>query len=121
MKNLKTIAIILVVAGLGVLAWKLATRETGPQMADEALSEFAVKDTAAVEKLILTDTQGSEGVTLFRKDGHWEMEGKRCVQQHLVETILETIKYIRVKSPVPKGAIETINKNIVAHHIKMEI
>lgn len=121
MKNLKTIIIILVVAGLGFLAYQLSTKSDGSQLADEALSDFAIKDTASIDKLIITDTEGSEGVTLVRNDGEWTTDGGDCVQQHLVHTLLETIKYIKVKAPVSKGSIETVNKNIAGHHQKMEI
>lgn len=90
-------------------------------MSDEALTDFAVKDTASIDKLVLTDTEGSEGVVLVRNGGQWEMDNGQCVQQHLVWTILETIKHVQVKSPVPKNSLETINKSLTAHHRKCEI
>lgn len=121
MKNLKTILILLVVAGLGFLAYRLSTSPDGPKLASEALSDFAVKDTASIDKLVLTDTEGNAGVTLMRNGGKWEMESGECIQQHLVTTILETIKYIKVKSPVSEGAIENVNKTLAAHNTKMEI
>lgn len=121
MKNIKTIIIVLGVAGLGFLAYKLSNGTGGSSLASEALSDFAVKDTASIDKLVLADTEGNEGVVLVRGDEEWKMESGDCIQQHLVNTILETIKYIKVKSPVSEGAIETVNKNIAAHHVKMEI
>jgi len=121
MKNLKTILIVLVVAGLGYFAYYLATKPEGPHMSAEALSDFAVKDTASINKLVLTDTEGSAGITLLRAGGIWTNEAGECIQQHLVQTILETIKYVKVKSPVAEGSIQTINKNLAAHHVKMEI
>ncbi len=121
MKNLKTLLIVLGVAGLGYFAYYLATKPGGAHMAGEALSDFAVKDTASINKLVLTDTEGNEGVTLIRREGEWTNEAGECIQQHLVQTILETIKYIKVKSPVAEGSIQTINKNLAAHHVKMEI
>lgn len=122
MKNLKTIIIIVLVAGLAYLAYFLSeNNESGAVMSSEALSDFAIRDTAQIDKLIITDTDGNPGVTLIRTANEWQSEKKECIQQHLVQTILETIKYIKVKSPVPKGAVETTNKSIAAHHKKMEI
>ena len=122
MKNINTIIIIVLVAGLGYLAYFLSNNDgSGAVMASEALSDFAIKDTSKIDKLILTDTEGNPGVTLIRVEGEWQSNEYACIQQHLVTTILETIKYIKVKSPVPEGAIENTNKNIAAHHIKMEI
>jgi len=122
MKNIKTIIIIILVAGLGYLAYNLTQNDgSGAVMATEALSDFAIKDTSSIDKLVITDTEGNPGVTLMRVDDEWQSAEYECIQQHLVTTILETIKYIKVKSPVPEGAIENTNKNIAAHHKKMEI
>jgi hypothetical protein len=121
MKNIKTIIIILVLGALAFTAYKLSDKPSGANMAGEALSDFAVKDTASIDKLVLTDTEGNPGVTVIRTDGGWTTEEGECVQQHLVQTLLETIKYIKVKGPVSKGSIETINKSLAAHNKKMEI
>lgn len=121
MRNLKTILILVLAGGLGYLAYYLATKPRGARMSTEALSDFEVKDTATIDKLVLTDTEGNPGVTLVRNGTTWVDGNQDCIQQHLVHTILETIKYIKVKSPLAEGSIETINKNLAAHHVKMEI
>ena len=121
MKHLKTIIIVLVVGGLGFFAWKLTDKGGNSKLADHALSDFAIKDTASIDKLVITDTDGHEGVTLVRVGGGWTMEGGDCIQQHLVQTILETIRHVKVKSPLAEGAVETVNKQLTAHHKKMEI
>ena len=122
MKKFKLGIIITLLVALGI--WAVYLNKTGggnSKLSDEALSDFAVEDTASIDKLILTDTEGNEGVTLIRKGVEWESEGGECVQQHLVQTILKTIKLVQVKSPVPKNSIETVNKNLTAHHRKVEI
>lgn len=121
MKNIKTIIIVLVLGALAFTAYKLSSTPSGSNMADQALSDFAVKDTASIDKLVLTDTEGNPGVTVVRTAGEWTTEEGECVQQHLVQTLLETIKYIKVKGPVSKGSLETINKSLAAHNKKMEI
>lgn len=121
MKNLKTIGIIGLLAGLAFLAWYLNKGQDNSKLADHALSDFAIKDTATIDKLILSDTEGNAGITLVRTKTGWTTEKGDCVQQHLVHTILGTIRHIAVKGPVSKKAIETVNKNLTAHHRKMEI
>ena len=121
MKNLKTIVIILVVGTLGFLAYKLSNSTSKVHMAEEALSNFAIEDTASIDQLVLTDTEGNPGVHLFKRNGVWETEEQECVQQHLVITILETIKYIKVKSPVPKGSIDNMNRALASHNTKVDI
>lgn len=121
MKKLRTPIIVIVLAGLAFFAYKLSQKNDNSKLADEALSDFAVDDTASIDKLILTDTEGSAGVNLVKKNGTWTTEQGDCVQQHLVSTILGTIKRVAVKSLVPKDGIESINKMLAAHHRKMEI
>ncbi|WP_027419953.1 hypothetical protein [Crocinitomix catalasitica] len=121
MKNLKTIIIIVLVAVLGYFAYSLTQNKAGASLAKEGLSEFAIPDTASIDKLILTDTEGNAGITLIRSSNGWESPDKECVQQHMVHLMLNTIKYIKVKSPVSEGSIQTVNKSLMIHHKKVEI
>lgn len=121
MKKYKTLLLILGLAGLVGLAYYLNRGKDNSKLADEALSNFAVKDTASIDKLILTDTDGNAGVNLIRTPNGWTTETGGCVQQHLVNTMLETIKHVAVKGPVPKNGIENINKMLAAHHRKVDI
>mgnify|MGYP007077385744 CR=1 FL=1 len=122
MKRFRGIFLIVIIAALAFIAFRLTTGDTSSSgMSSEALSDFAVDDTAKINKLILTDTEGNKGVTLLRNGSIWTDSEGNCVQQHLVQTILMTIKRIQVKSPVPKNSLETINKNLTTHHRKVEI
>ena len=120
-KNVKTIVILLCLGGLIFLAYRLTATQENSSLSNEALSDFAVADTANIDKIILTDTHGSEGVTIIREGGQWVSSDLECIQQHLVQTMLETIRHIKVKGPVPKNTIQTVNKNITVHHKKVEI
>ena len=122
MKKIRLVIIVLGVLGLGLWAFKLANQDdSGSRMSDEALKDFAVTDTASIDKLVLSDTEGNSGVILVRTGGQWNMESGACVQQNLVHTMLATIKHVMVKSPVPKNSVETANKNLTTHHRKVEI
>ena len=121
MKNLKTLIIVIVVGVLAYLAYTLNQGQDNSKLSDVALSDFAVKDTSTIDKLILTDTEGNDGITLVRSGKGWQSADGECVQQHLVITILQTIKHVKVKSLVPKDAIQNVNKNLTAHHKKVEI
>jgi hypothetical protein len=123
MKRVKLILIIAAIALLGFWAFSLSSKGDGnSKLSSEALSDFEIKDTASVDEIILSDTEGNEGVHLVRaEDGSWGMQNGACVQQHLVQTMLATMKHIKVKSPVPKGSVETVNKNLTSHHRKVEI
>lgn len=119
MKNVKTILIVVAVAILAYFTYQLSTQKKS-SLSENALSDFAVEDTASVDRIKLSDTQGFE--VEFMKNGKlWVRPDSSCVQQHMIHLFLETFKYISVKSPVPEGAVDNINKMIIAHHKKVEI
>lgn len=120
-KNIRTLLILAFLAALIVIAYKLTASQEKSSLSNNALSNFAIDDTASINKIILTDTYGGDGITLIRQEGGWGTENSACIQEHLVQTILKTIKRIQVKGPVPKNTIETINKNLAAHNKKVEI
>jgi hypothetical protein len=58
----------------------------------------------------------------FKKEGNtWVLEDGKCVQQHMIYILLETFKYVSVKSPVPEAAVSNINEQILKRHKKIEI
>ena len=122
MKRRNQIILIVALAALGIWAWTLSNKDnSSSKMSDEALSDFAVADTARIDKLVLSDNEGNKGVTLVRHGVEWTDKQGGCVQQHLVHNMLLTIKRIEVKAPVPENSIETVNKNLTTHHRKVEI
>lgn len=120
-KNTRTLLILTVLIGLAILAYFLTKQEGNSKLASEALSDFAIDDTASIDKLVLTDTYGGDGVVVIRTEEGWKGENLECIQEHLITSILTTIKHIKVKGPVPKASVNNLNKNIAAHHKKMEI
>ncbi|MEZ4939122.1 MAG: hypothetical protein R2799_16155, partial [Crocinitomicaceae bacterium] len=51
----------------------------------------------------------------------WTNEAGDCVQEELINNILETIYRIKVKANVPKGMSETVLNNLNQSHTKCEI
>ncbi len=120
MKKLKTVLILVVVIVLAYFTFQLLSQKSS-SLSDEALSDFAVKDTALVDRINIYDTQGNEVFFVRDTDKKWTQEGGACVQQHMIHVLLETFKYIAVKSPVPEGAVDHVNKRIAVNHKKVEI
>lgn len=87
----------------------------------ETLRDFAVADTASIDKIFLADKSG-RAVTLERKAvGEWTVNGKHLVRRDAIETLLYTIKKIDVKEPVGKKATEFVVKKLAAEALKCEI
>jgi hypothetical protein len=119
MKNVKTIIILLIVTILGYVVFTQLGGDKS-SLSEKALSDFAVKDTSSIERINLSDTEGN-AMAFIKRDQVWTLETGECVQQHMIATFLETFKYIAVKSPVPEGAVDNMNEQIMLHHKKIEI
>jgi len=113
------IAIILVII-LGSLSfWFITNKRNGT--IKQNLKDFAVDDTASINKIFLADKRGRT-ITLERKTpGQWTVNGKHNARMDVVETLLYTIKKIDVKEPVGKKAQDNIVKRLSATAIRCEI
>ena len=83
---------------------------------------FAVTDTAAVTRVIISDKAGKKVV--LRRDegaGSWTVNQKFTARPDAMKTLLTTIHSVAVKSPVGVKARETILKWMITGATKVEI
>ena len=119
MKNIKTIVILAVISILGFVIFS-KNKEEKSSLSSEAISNFAVKDTASIDRINLSDTQG-KSMSFIKSGNVWTLENGKCIQQHMIYVFLETFKFVAIKGPVSVGAIDNVNKTILTHHKKIEI
>lgn len=119
MRNYKLVFLIVLVGILGYAVYILSS-EKKSSLSNEALSDFAIKDTATIDRIKISSNVGGE-VEFVKTKGVWSFTDGGCMQQHMIYNFLETIKYIAIKAPVAKGTIETVNKQTLASHKKIEI
>ncbi|MGQ0827461.1 MAG: hypothetical protein ACT4ON_03595 [Bacteroidota bacterium] len=113
------IAIILVIILGSISFWFITNKRSGT--IKQNLKDFAVDDTASVNKIFLADKQGRT-ITLERTaPGQWIVNNKYNARMDVVETLLSTIKKIDVKEPVGKKAQDNIVKRLSAQAIRCEI
>jgi len=113
------IAIVLVILLGSVSFWYIVN--SGKSTLNAEMRNFAVADTAAINKIFLADKNGRT-ITLERgEDGHWKLNGKFDVRMDALQTLLETIKRVDVKEPVGKRAQDNVIKRIAAKAVKCEI
>ena len=111
---------IIAIGGLTYFAINL--NKTSKVSDDLSLIDFAVKDTAAIDKIVIYDSYSNEGFTVMRdKDKKWVDIDGNCVQQGMVNTMLETFLKVTLKGYVGKGAMENMKKIMMANHKKVEI
>jgi hypothetical protein len=82
---------------------------------------FAVEDTAKIDRIFLADTDNSTILLERNKEGIWYVNNEFKAQQEAVHLLLKTFKLIQLKSFVPEPAIPTIVRNLSAKHVKVEI
>ena len=86
----------------------------------EELSDFAVEDTASIQKVFFADKHGNS-VTVSRDNGLWLLDDKFEVRPEAIEYLLKTIKNIEVKHPVSNSLHDKIIKNLASSAVKVEI
>ncbi|MES2591926.1 MAG: hypothetical protein V4608_08580 [Bacteroidota bacterium] len=113
------IAIILIVL-LGTISfWFVVNKGSGT--IKETLRDFAVTDTASINKIFLADKDGNT-ITLERPPaGLWMVNGKYGVRPDAIQTLLNTIRKIDIKEPVGKSAQNNVIKRLATTAIKCEI
>ncbi|MEA3449235.1 MAG: hypothetical protein U9Q98_12440, partial [Bacteroidota bacterium] len=69
----------------------------------DVLRDFAVQDTAAVDKIFLVDKENNEILLERQNKDTWTVNEKYTVRKDLMDILLETIRRIDVANPVPKA------------------
>ena len=86
----------------------------------EELSDFAVEDTASIQKVFFADKHGNS-VTVSRDNGIWLLDDKFEISPEAIQYLLKTIKDIEVKHPVSNSLHNKIVKNLASSAVKVEI
>ena len=86
----------------------------------QELKDFAIQDSASVDKIFLADKAG-RSVKLTRTVNGWLVNDSFPARQEAINTILHTMLRLQVKNPVAKAARATVIKNMAAQGTKVEI
>lgn len=116
-KNKIVLFIVLLLAGAAIyffVSYKNGTIK-------RELRDFAIQDTASVNKIFIADRRGNKSLLERKSGGEWTINGKYTARQDAINTLLRTMKLIEVRSPVAKAAYNTIMKFIASAGIKVEI
>jgi hypothetical protein len=117
MKN--KISILLFVLLAGITGWLFMNRKTSTITGD--LRDFAVQDTASVDKIFLADRDGRTALLTRAGIDKWMVNQKYPARQDAVNNLLETVKLLEVRSPVGKNLYNNTMKLMAARSVKIEI
>lgn len=117
-KNLPLILLGLFLIAGGIYAYSLFKSER--EVADEPLSDFSIKDTANVDKIVITE-KDMGSIALIRKDEGWIIQstGEKA-QPYNINLILETAYQIQVKQSLSEDAKENVIQQLAIRHKKVE-
>jgi hypothetical protein len=105
---------------IGSVAVALMTRNRNSTLPQD-MQDFAVDDTARITKIELSD-RNNHAVVLERKSpGSWTVNKKFNAQKSQVDILLETIKQVQVKNPVPMSARDNVIKTLASEAVKVRI
>ncbi len=115
--NKRLLPLILLLA-LAVVAWWLWKNNTGSTLAGP-LTDFAVQDTAAVDRIFIAEKNG--GVADLRRTAYgWSVNGLPA-KEYSVNLLLRTFKLVELRSPVPKVMEPTVVRVMAGVAKKVEI
>ncbi|MGC9330567.1 MAG: DUF4340 domain-containing protein [Bacteroidales bacterium] len=87
----------------------------------DVLRDFAVNDTAAVNKIFLVDKKNNEILLERQNKDTWTVNNKYTARKDLMDVLLETIARIEVANPVPKSKQDYVLRDLAANGVKCEI
>lgn len=111
---------IIILLLLVVIAGYLYYKRGGSGSISENKMAFSVADTAAVDKIVLSDKTGKV-LILSKKNKIWFANDSVRVRRDVMGVLLETIKRIEVKSPVNKPMRANLMKQLATGAIQVEI
>ena len=119
MKKKNKIAVILVILLGSLSTWRILHSNRGTLKKE--LSDFAVKDTSSISKIMMADKTGKKVELLRVKPGVWKVNQKYMARTEAINNLLECIRNVEVRNPVPKSALNYIIKDLASGSTKVEI
>ena len=118
MNNKVKIAILGVLAAIVVY---LLFYKTDSEVSSKSLRDFAIRDTANIDRIFLADNDGNQSLISRQSDGTWMVNDKWRAKDNNVFLLLRGFYNMEVKSPVVEDAVPAILKQIAAKPIKVEV
>lgn len=112
--------LILVLAALATAAWWLHMRDQGTTLSTP-LTDFAVKDTSRVDRIFISERDGSSVDLRRQPGGGWTVNGIYQATPVPVNLLLKTFLRVEVRAPVPKSSEENVLRVMSASAKRVEI
>jgi hypothetical protein len=117
-KNVVYLVVFIIL--LAVAGYLLMQREGKSTLKRTQNYDFTIKDTAAVDKIIISDKRPSK-VTLTRTKRGWMVDGESLARRDAIQTLLLTLNRMEMRNFLPERLKETAIKRMAVHGKKVEV
>lgn len=115
----KIILPLVILIVLAVVAYLLLQKDQTNTIKGDP-TDFAVEDTARIDKVFLSDMTGNQ-TTLTRKKEGWYVNDEMPANKVSVDILLGTLKRMTVKRPVSLKARNNVIKDMASSAVKVEL
>lgn len=114
-RNIILVAAVAVVTIVAlVIALRGSRKSTFPQ-------DYHIEDTASITRIFIADKQNQHVLLSRTTDSTWLVDNQYTANKPMVDLLLETLNTMRIRQQVNRAAVPTINKDLAAHAIKVEV
>ena len=120
-KNLRLFYFLLLVTAIAAGVRYMDTQEAAEISKAANAADFAIADTAAVDKIFIADKDGNQALLERSSGRYWKLNGTHFARKDAVDLLLKTFLRARVQRPVPQGELSTVNRLLAGRGKKVEI
>lgn len=120
-KNLRLFYFLLLVTAIAAGVRYMDTQEAAEISKAANAADFAIADTAAVDKIFIADKDGNQALLERSSGRYWKLNGTHLARKDAVDLLLKTFLRARVQRPVPQGKLSTVNRLLAGRGKKVEI
>jgi len=120
MKNLIGL-IILILVGIAAYFLVIKDGDINLSSSEEDFKDFAVEDTASVDKIFLSHSSGRTILLTRASAAQWMVNNKFKARTDAIELILKTFSDVKVNGVVPAADMKNTIKRLATNSTKVEI
>ena len=115
-KNKNLIIILVIIVLSTIIAIVLSNQKTST-----IEQNFHIEDTRSIKKIIMEDRDGYKSELEKKNDSVWMVNNEFEAAPKMINTLMETLRDMRVREPVARAAHANIIKQLSARHVRVDI
>ena len=118
----KNLILLFVLIIIGSVAFWMYQRNHASSIAENEFTQFAITDTAQIQKIFIADHDGNKALLERKADSRlWTLNGKYLAREDAINNLLQAIHRVRVRGNVANTARDNMMKIMATSGKKVEI